>query len=129
MTASRQIIETDQAPGAIGPYSQAVRCGNTVYISGQIPIDPATQELVAGDIEARAEQAFTNLAAVATAAGGSLADVARVTIYMTDMGDYARINEVMARHFDEPYPARVAFGVAALPKDAGVEIDAIVVLD
>lgn len=126
---SRNIIATEQAPGAIGPYSQAVRSGDTVYLSGQIPIDPATQAMVAGDIEAQATQVFNNLAAVAQAAGGSLQQAVRVTIYMTDIDNFAPVNKVMTRFFDAPYPARAALGVAALPKGAEVEASAILVLD
>src|SRR5699024_3064965 len=127
--SSRQVIESDNAPGAIGPYSLAVRCGNTVYLSGQIPIHPATQALVVGDIAAQATQVFKNLAAVAEAAGGSLQQAARITIYMTDISNFAAVNTVMERFFDAPFPARAALGVAALPKGAEVEADAILVLD
>lgn len=126
---SRNIIATDQAPGAIGPYSQAVQSGKTVYLSGQIPIDPATQAMVEGDIEAQATQVFSNLAAVAKAAGGSLQQAVRITIYMTDIGNFAPVNKVMEQFFDAPFPARAAIGVAALPKGAEVEADAILVLD
>ena len=126
---SRNIIATDQAPGAIGPYSQAVQSGNTVYMSGQIPIDPATQAMVEGDIEAQATQVFSNLAAVAKASGGSLQQAVRVTIYMTDISNFAPVNKVMEQFFDAPFPARAAIGVAALPKGAEVEADAILVLD
>ena len=116
---------TDRAPAAIGPYSQAVKCGSTVYLSGQIPLVPETMELVAGDLEAQARRVFDNLQAVARAAGGSLADVAKLNIFLTDMGDFARVNQVMTEYFDQPYPARAAVGVAALPKGAAVEMDAI----
>ncbi len=125
---SRQTIHSDQAPAAIGPYSQAVRHGNTVYLSGQIPLDPATMTLVDGDIATQAEQVFRNLSAVCAAAGGSLADVVRVGIYLTDLGHFAAVNEVMARHFQAPYPARSTIGVAALPRGAQVEVDAVLVL-
>ena len=125
---TRSAIHSDLAPAAIGPYSQAVRRGNTVYLSGQIPLDPASGELVEGDIAAQTHRVFANLAAVCTAAGGSLADVARIGIYLTDLGDFAAVNAVMAEHFATPYPARSTIGVAALPKGAKVEIDAIVVL-
>lgn len=128
-SSSRQIVATDNAPGAIGPYSQAVQSGKTVYLSGQIPIDPNTQALIAGDIEAQATQVFSNLAAVAEAAGGSLAHAVRITIYMTDISNFAPVNQVMERFFDAPFPARAAIGVAALPKGAAVEADAILVLD
>jgi reactive intermediate/imine deaminase len=125
----RQIISTPTAPKAIGPYSQAVRCGNTVYFSGQIPLDPATGELVAGDITAQTRRVFENLKAVCAAAGGSLAQLARVGIYLTDLGNFAAVNAVMAEYCSEPYPARSTIGVAALPRGAHVEIDAILVLD
>lgn len=125
---SRQIISTDKAPAAIGPYSQAVRTGNTVYLSGQIPLRPDTMELVTGDREAEIEQVFSNLSAVCAAAGGSLQAIARLTIYLVDMADFSRVNDAMARYFDEPYPARAAIGVAALPKGAAVEMDAVLVL-
>jgi reactive intermediate/imine deaminase len=121
-------IHSDQAPAAIGPYSQAVRCGRTVYISGQIPLDPTTMELVDGDFAAHARRVFDNLSAVATAAGGSLADVVKLTIYLTDLGNFPQVNEVMAGYFDTPYPARAAIGVAALPKGAVVEAEAILYL-
>ena len=125
---ARTSIFTDQAPKAIGPYSQAVRAGNTVYLSGQIPLDPRTGELVKGDIATETRRVFDNLKAVATAAGSGLQDVARVTIYLVDLGDFAKVNEVMAGYFSEPYPARVTIGVAALPRGARVEIDAVMVL-
>ena len=125
----RQIIATQNAPKAIGPYSQAVRCGNTVYFSGQIPLDPATAELVGGDITAQTRRVFENLKAVCAAAGGSLAQLARVGIYLTDLGNFAAVNAVMAEYCSEPYPARSTIGVASLPRGAQVEIDAILVLD
>jgi reactive intermediate/imine deaminase len=125
---SRTIIHTDSAPQAIGPYSQAVRVGQTVYLSGQIPLDPATAELVGGDITAQTRRVFENLAAVCAAAGGSLADIVRVGIYLTDLGDFAAVNAVMAEYCRQPYPARSTIGVSALPRGARVEIDAIVVL-
>ncbi|GAB3680950.1 RidA family protein [Salinisphaera aquimarina] len=125
---SHQIIETKEAPGAIGAYSQAVKAGNTLYISGQIPLDPATGDLVDGDIEAQIERVFDNLAAVAKAAGTTLAHVVKFTIYLTDMADFAAVNTVMQARLDAPYPARAAVGVAALPKGARVEADAILVL-
>jgi reactive intermediate/imine deaminase len=124
----RQAISTASAPAAIGPYSQAVRCGDTVYLSGQIPLDPATGELVQGDISAQARRVFENLRAVIAAAGGSFDDVARVGIYLTDLGDFAAVNAVMADYFTAPYPARSTIEVSALPRAARVEVDAIVVL-
>ena len=126
---SRQIISTTKAPKAIGPYSQAVRCGNALYFSGQIPLDPATGELVTGDITAQARRVFENLKAVCEAAGGSLAQLARVGIYLTDLGNFAAVNAVMAEYCREPYPARSTIGVAALPRGAQVEIDAILLFD
>jgi len=126
---SRQIISTTQAPQAIGPYSQAVRVGNTLYFSGQIPLDPATGELVAGDITTQARRVFENLRAVCEAAGGSLAQLTRVGIYLTDLGHFAAVNAVMAEFCKEPFPARSTIGVAALPRGAHVEIDAILVFD
>lgn len=127
-TPNRQIISTKHAPAAIGPYSQAVHAGDTVYVSGQIPLDPATGELVAGDIEAQIERVFDNLDAVARAAGGTLAHVVRFTIYLTDMDNFASVNKVMESRLEAPYPARAAIGVAALPKGAQVEADAILAL-
>ena len=124
----RQIIATDRAPKAIGPYSQAVRAGDTVYLSGQIPLDPATGELVAGDFEAQARRVFDNLKAVAAAAGGSLDDAVRVTIYLVDLGRFPVVNAVMADYFSEPWPARVTIGVASLPKGAQVEVDCVLAL-
>ena len=126
---SRQNIATANAPKAIGPYSQAVRCGNTVYFSGQTPIDPATGALVAGDITAQARRVFENLKAVCAASGGSLARLVRVGIYLTDLANFAAVNAVMAQYCNEPYPARSTIGVAALPRGAQVEIDAVMVLD
>lgn len=127
--SERRIIHTDQAPAAIGTYSQAVAVGDQVFLSGQIPLDPATMELVGGDdIDAQIEQVFRNLAAVAEAAGGSLQDVVKLNVFLVDLGNFPRVNEIMARHFSEPYPARAAIGVAALPKGAGVEMDAVLVL-
>ena len=116
------------APKAIGPYSQAVRSGNTLYLSGQTPLDPATGEMVPGGIEAQAARVFENLKAVLAAAGASFDDVVRVAIYMTDLGNFAVVNEVMKRYFHEPYPARSTIGVAALPRGAAVEIDLIAVM-
>jgi len=126
---SPTIIATDLAPAAIGPYSQAVRAGNTVYFSGQIPLDPATGALVDGDIAAQTRRVFDNLTAVAQAAGGSLAHIVRVGIYVTDMANFATVNAVMAEYFQSPYPARSTIEVSALPKSAQVEVDAVMVLD
>jgi reactive intermediate/imine deaminase len=123
----RTIISTPDAPKAIGPYSQAVRAGDTVYLSGQIPLDPATGELVGGPIEAQARRVFQNLRAVAAAAGATLDDAVRVTIYLTDLGHFATVNAVMTEYFREPYPARVTIGVASLPKGAAVEVDCVLV--
>ncbi|MEP7041631.1 MAG: RidA family protein [Dokdonella sp.] len=125
---TRKIIHSDRAPKAIGPYSQAVRVGHTVYLSGQIPLDPSTGELVGGDITAQARRVFENLTAVCTAAGGSLADIVRAGIYLTDLGDFAAVNAVMAEYCKEPFPARSTIGVSALPRGARVEVDAILVL-
>ena len=125
---TRRIIHTDQAPTAIGPYSQAIRVGNTVYLSGQTPLDPATGEMVEGDISAQSRRVFDNLHAVCVAAGGSFADVVRVGIYLTDLVNFAAVNTVMKEYFHEPYPARSTIGVRELPRGAAVEIDAIVVL-
>lgn len=125
---TRKTIQTDNAPQAIGTYSQAVRTGNTVYMSGQIPLVPDTMELVSGDMEAQIRCVFDNLAAVAEAAGGSLADVVKLNVFLPDLGHFALVNEIMAEYFREPYPARAAVGVAALPKDAHVEMDAVMEL-
>jgi len=125
----RKTIHTDKAPKAIGPYSQAVRAGNTVYFSGQIPLDPATGDIVIGDISFQTRRVFDNLKAVCEAAGGTLADIVRVGIYLTDLGTFAQVNAVMAEYFKEPYPARSTIGVASLPRGAQVEIDAILQLD
>ena len=122
---TREIIQTDRAPQAIGTYSQAVRSGNTVYMSGQIPLIPESMELVDGDMEAQIRQVFDNLSAVAEAAGGSLADVVKLNVFLPDLGHFAIVNEVMAGYFQPPYPARAAVGVAALPKGAQVEMDAV----
>lgn len=124
---SFEIISTDRAPAAIGTYSQATRVGNLVFISGQIPLDPRSMTLVEG-IEAQIRQVFDNLAAVAEAAGGGLDRVAKLTIFLTDLGHFARVNEIMAEYFAQPYPARAAVGVAALPKQAMVEMEAIMAL-
>jgi reactive intermediate/imine deaminase len=125
----RQIIRTDNAPKAIGPYSQAVRAGDTVYLSGQIPLDPATGELVTGDISVQTQRVFQNLRAVCEAAGGSLAKLVRVGIYLTDLKNFAAVNAVMAEFCKEPYPARSTVEVSGLPRGAEVEIDAVLVLD
>jgi reactive intermediate/imine deaminase len=125
---SRQPIHSDAAPAAIGPYSQAVRCGQTVYLSGQIPLDPQTGMLVEGDIDIQARRAFDNLKAVAIAAGGSLDDIARLGLYLADMGDFAAVNAVMGEYFSAPYPARSTIAVATLPRAAVVEVDAVMVL-
>jgi reactive intermediate/imine deaminase len=126
---SRSIIATELAPAAIGPYSQAVRAGNTVYFSGQIPLDQATGTLVDGDIAAQTRRVFDNLAAVAKVAGGSLAQIVRLGIYVTDLANFATVNAVMAEYFQMPYPARSTIEVSGLPKGAEVEIDAVMVLD
>ena len=125
----RQSVHSERAPAAIGPYSQAVRCGSTVYLSGQIPLDPATMQLVEGDIAAQARRVFDNLRAVCEAADGSLAQIARIGIYLTDLNDFAQVNAVMQEYFQAPFPARSTIGVAALPRGAEVEVDAILVLD
>ena len=124
---NRRIIHTDRAPPAIGTYSQAVRVGDTVYLSGQIPLDPATKELVTGDIEAEIRRAFENLKAVAEAAGTTLASAVKVNVYLTDLAHFAKVNEVMAQYCPQPYPARAAIGVAQLPRGARVEIDCVIV--
>ncbi|MCQ4164747.1 RidA family protein [Tahibacter harae] len=124
---SRTIIATDNAPKAIGPYSQAVQVGNTIYTSGQIPLDPSTGEMIGGDITAQARRVFENLRAVIEAAGASFDDVARVGIYLTDLGNFAAVNAVMAEYFREPYPARSTIGVASLPRGAQVEVDLVLV--
>lgn len=126
---SRKIVRTDSAPRAIGPYSQAVCAGGACYLSGQIPLDPDTQSLVEGDIDVQARRVFDNLSAVAEAAGMTLAQAVRLTIYLIDLSDFDRINEVMREYFREPFPARAAVGVAALPKGARLEADAILVRD
>ena len=125
---SKEIIKTDKAPQAIGTYSQAVKTGNTVYLSGQIPLVPETMEMVEGDIRAQITQVFQNLSAVADAAGGSLQDVTKLNVFLTDLSNFPIVNEVMGEFFSEPYPARAAVGVAALPKLAQVEMDAVMVL-
>jgi reactive intermediate/imine deaminase len=122
---TRQIIHTERAPQAIGTYSQAVRVGDTVYMSGQVPLDPATMQMVAGDIEAQIRRVFENLKAVAEAAGGSLAQAVKMNVYLTDLAHFAKVNEVMAAYCAQPYPARAAVGVAQLPRGAQVEIECI----
>lgn len=122
---TRQTIRTDQAPAAIGPYSQAIRAGRTVYLSGQIPLDPHSMELISGEIEIQTRRVFDNLRAVAQAAGGSLADLVKLNVFLTDLGHFARVNQVMTEYFEEPYPARAAIGVAALPRGAAIEMDGI----
>lgn len=126
---SREIIHTDQAPAAIGAYSQAVKVDHTVYLSGQIPLDPTTMQLVTGDMEAQIRRVFDNLAAVARAAGGSLADTVKLTVFLTDLGQFALVNQIMAEYFPKPYPARTTIGVASLPRDAQVEMDAVLALE
>ena len=124
----KEPIHTSRAPAAIGPYSQAIRAGNTIYLSGQIPLNPTTMELVKGDIRAQARQVFDNLAAVAEAAGGSLANAVRLTIYLTDLANFPVVNEIMAEYCKEPYPARATIGVAQLPRGAAVEVDGVLVV-
>lgn len=124
----RTVINTDKAPAAIGTYSQAIKAGDTVYMSGQIPLDPKSMELVEG-FEAQTVQVFENLKAVAEAAGGTFQNIVKLNIYLTDLGNFATVNEVMSRYFQQPYPARAAIGISALPKGAQVEMDAVMVLD
>jgi reactive intermediate/imine deaminase len=127
MAMSKQIISTDAAPAAIGTYSQAVKVGGTVYLSGQIGLDPATMQMVEG-VETQIHQVFKNLQAVTAAAGGGLADIVKLNVFLTDLGNFARVNEIMAEYFVAPYPARAAVGVAALPRGAAVEADGVMVL-
>ncbi|WP_020405506.1 RidA family protein [Hahella ganghwensis] len=122
---NKSIIQTEDAPKAIGTYSQAVKVGHTVYLSGQIPLVPETMELVGGDFAAQTKQVFDNLRAVCRAAGGDLKDIVKLNIYMTDLSNFATVNEIMATYFQEPFPARAAIGVAALPKGAEIEMDAV----
>lgn len=129
MTSTRTPIHTDKAPAAIGTYSQAIRASNTLYLSGQIPLDPVSMQMVEGDIDAHITRVFENLKAVAEAGGGSLAQVVKLNVFLTDLGNFARVNEIMARYFQQPYPARAAIGVASLPRGAQVEMDAVIVLD
>lgn len=126
---SREIIHTDNAPAAIGTYSQAVKVDDTVYLSGQIPLVPESMELVEGDMGAQIRQVFDNLQAVCQAAGGELQHIAKLNIFLTDLSHFPTVNEIMAEYFTEPYPARAAIGVASLPKGAGVEMDAVMVID
>jgi len=121
-------VETNAAPAAIGPYSQAVRAGNTVYLSGQIPLDPATGEVIEGEFTALTQRVFDNLAAVVEAAGGTMDDIVKLNVFLTDLSHFATVNELMAERFTEPYPARAAVQVAALPKGVPVEMDAVMVL-
>ncbi|MBD7975616.1 MULTISPECIES: RidA family protein [Pseudomonas] len=125
---SKTVITSDKAPAAIGTYSQAIKAGNTVYMSGQIPLDPQTMELVEG-FEAQTVQVFENLKSVAEAAGGSLADVVKLNIYLTDLANFGQLNEIMGRYFQQPYPARAAIGINSLPKGSLVEMDAILVVE
>lgn len=125
---TRQIIQTADAPAAIGTYSQAVRAGNTVYVSGQIPLDPASGQLVSGDIDAEIRRVFDNLLAIAKAAGGSFDNVVKLNVFLTDLTHFPRVNEIMATYFTQPYPARAAVGVAALPRSARVEMECILAL-
>lgn len=125
---SKQIISTANAPAAIGIYSQAVRVGNTIWVSGQIPLDPVTKEMVSGDVEAQVRRVFENLKAIVLAAGASLDDVVKATVFLTDLSHFGLVNKVMAEFFREPYPARAAVGVAALPRGAQVEVECIVAL-
>ena len=125
---SKQIVSTADAPAAIGTYSQAVRVGNTLWVSGQIPLDPATKEMVKGDIEAQIRRVFDNLKAIVLAAGASLDDVVKATVFLTDLSHFGLVNKIMAEYFREPYPARAAVGVASLPRGAQVEVECIVAL-
>lgn len=123
--SNRSVIKTDRAPAAIGPYSQAIKAGSTVYLSGQIQLDPATMELVGGGMDAQVRRVFDNLSAVCDAAGGALHDIVKLNIFLTDLSHFNLVNEIMKEYFQEPYPARAAIGVAALPKGAEVEMDAV----
>ncbi|MBE9564726.1 MAG: RidA family protein [Proteobacteria bacterium] len=125
---AKEIISTDKAPQAIGTYSQAVKVGTTVYLSGQIPLIPETMEMVDGDIKLQIHRVFQNLTAVANAAGGDLSDIVKLNIFLTDLSNFPHVNKVMAEYFQQPYPARAAIGVSALPKDAGVEMDGVIEL-
>lgn len=123
---NKSVISTDKAPAAIGPYSQAIKMGDTVYLSGQIPLDPESMTLVEGDISAQVHQVFKNLSAVCEAAGGSLQDIVKLNIFLTDLSHFGTVNDIMKEYFKQPYPARAAIGVAELPKGAQVEMDGIV---
>jgi reactive intermediate/imine deaminase len=125
---NKQVIQSADAPAAIGPYSQAIRVGDTVYLSGQIPLDPTTMQIVEGGIDAQANRVFANLSAVARAAGASLNDIVKLTILLTDLAEFAKVNEIMAAHFAAPYPARATYQVAALPRGAKIEVEAVLVL-
>lgn len=125
---NKAVIQTEKAPAAIGTYSQAIKVNNTVYLSGQIPLDPATMQLVEGDMRAQITRVFDNLAAVCAAAGGELQDIVKLNIFLTDLGHFALVNEVMANYFVQPYPARAAIGVASLPRGAQVEMDGVMVI-
>lgn len=125
----KEIISTNKAPKAIGTYSQAVKCGNTVYLSGQIPLVPETMEMIDGDISAQIKRVFENISSVCTASGGNLADIVKLNVFLTDLSNFPVVNEIMSQYFTEPYPARAAIGVAALPKDAGVEMDAVMMVE
>jgi reactive intermediate/imine deaminase len=129
MANKREVIHTDQAPAAIGTYSQAVKCGNTVYLSGQIPLDPGTMTLVNATIEDEIHQMFRNLQAVAEASGGGLGHIAKLNIFLTDLAHFGTVNEIMGQYFQQPYPARAAVGVASLPRGARIEADAVLVFD
>jgi len=126
--ANKEIISTPNAPAAIGPYSQAVKVDNTVYLSGQIPLVPSTMEMVGGDFEAQVVQVFENLSAVCAAAGGSMSDIVKLNIFLVDLGNFTVVNEIMARYFEQPYPARAAVQISALPKASQVEMDGVMVL-
>ena len=126
---TRSIVQTDQAPAAIGTYSQAVRCGNTVYLSGQIPLDPVSGQLVEGAIDVHIRRVFDNLRAVCQAAGGDLRDIAKLNVFLLDLSNFSEVNRIMASYFEAPYPARAAIGVAALPRGSIVEMDAVMVLN
>lgn len=127
--STKTIISTTNAPAAIGPYSQAVKVGNTVYMSGQIPLDPASMEMVMDSFEAQAVRVFENMDAVAKAAGGDLSNIVKLTILLTDLANFAEVNEIMTRYFKEPFPARAAYAVKALPKGADIEVEAVLVLE
>ena len=125
----KRVIQTSKAPAAIGTYSQAIKTGNTIYLSGQIPLDPVTQELVSGNMKDQIERIFENIKEVAISAGGSLDSIVRISVYLTDLGNFPAVNEAMAMYFNEPYPARTTIGISALPKGSLVEVDAIMVVN